>query len=276
MNFGVFMQEYFSQFTAQFVASIPNIITALLIFILSLYFARLLSNLLKRVLVRRKTDSGVTQLLAQTLQWTIIVFGAISALQRFFNVTAFLTGLGIIGFTIGFALQNVMQNFVSGIILLMQQPFKVGDEIKVLDFDGVVLQINLRTTEMRALDGRIIILPNADVISHAIVNYTRANRRRVDLPLVVAHSANPEKVRALLLDVLKDAPGYVVAPAPEISFKNFNDASVELVASFWVDTAVIKPEHSGDAALVLVKDAFAKKRIESPLPTQTVYVRSKE
>lgn len=270
------MQEYFSQFTAQFVASIPNIITALLIFILSLYFARLLSNLLKRVLVRRKTDSGVTQLLAQTLQWTIIVFGAISALQRFFNVTAFLTGLGIIGFTIGFALQNVMQNFVSGIILLMQQPFKVGDEIKVLDFDGVVLQINLRTTEMRALDGRIIILPNADVISHAIVNYTRANRRRVDLPLVVAHSANPEKVRALLLDVLKDAPGYVVAPAPEISFKNFNDASVELVASFWVDTAVIKPEHSGDAALVLVKDAFAKKRIESPLPTQTVYVRSKE
>lgn len=270
------MQEYLSQFAAQFAASIPNIVTALLIFILSLYFARLLSNVLKRVLLRRKTDSGVTQLLTQTLLWTIVVFGAITALQRFFNVTAFLTGLGIIGFTVGFALQNVMQNFVSGIILLMQQPFKVGDEINVLNFDGVVLQINLRTTELHALDGRIVILPNADVISHAIVNYTRANRRRVDLPLVVAHDSNLEKVRALLLSVLKDAPGYVIAPAPEINFKNFNDTSIGLTASFWVDTSVLKPEHAADAALILIKNEFEKKGIQSPLPAQTVYLKSEQ
>ncbi len=267
------MPEYFSNLAEGFVESIPNIVTALLIFFLSLYFARVLGNFLKRVLLRRNTDSGVTQLLSQSLQWTVIVFGAIAALQRFFNVTAFLTGLGIIGFTIGFALQNVMQNFVSGIILLMQQPFKVGDEIRVLDFDGVVLQINLRTTEMRALDGRIVILPNADVISHPIVNYTRAHRRRVDLPLAIAHNANPEKVRTLLLDVLKDTPGYVTAPVPEINFKKFNDASMELTASFWVDTAVIKPDHAADAALVLVRNAFGKSKIKSPLPAQTVYVR---
>ena len=270
------MQEYFSELAAQFVASIPNIVTALLIFILSLYFARLLSNFLKRVLVRRKTDSGVTQLLTQTLQWTIIVFGAITALQRFFNVTAFLTGLGIIGFTVGFALQNVMQNFVSGIILLMQQPFKVGEEIRVLDFDGVVLQINLRTTELHALDGRIVILPNADVISHAIVNYTRANRRRVDLPLTIASTSNPEKVRSLLLEVFKDTPGYVIAPAPEINFTSFNDTSIGLTASFWVDTAVLKPEYAADAALVLVKNAFEKERVASPLPAQTVFLKSEQ
>jgi small-conductance mechanosensitive channel len=270
------MKEYFFNFTQQVIASIPNILTAFVIFILSLYFARVLSNVLKRVLVRRKTVSGVTDLLADILRWTIITFGVITALQRFFNVTAFITGLGIIGFTVGFALQNVMQNFVSGIILLMQQPFKVGDEINVLSFDGVVLKIDLRTTEMRTLDGRIAILPNADVLSHVIVNYTRSNRRRVDFPLVVAYGTSPEQVRAVLQSVMLDVPGYVITPAPEITFTNFGNSSIELTASFWVNTSVIKVEFARDAALVKVKEAFERQNIKVPLPSQMFYFKAEK
>lgn len=271
------MPDYFSKLGDQFVAAIPNILTALAIFLLSLYFARLLSNLLRRVMKRRNADSGVTQLLTQSLQWTIIVFGVIAALQRFFNVTAFLTGLGIIGFTIGFALQNIMQNFVAGIILLIQQPFKVGEEINVLNFDGVVLQINLRTTEMQALDGRIVILPNADVISHAIVNYTRARRRRVDLPISLAYGANPEQVRALIQAEVQNVAGFVKAPAPEIVFTNFGNASIELTASFWVDTSVIpQPQFAKDDALVRVKQAFAKNNIELATPLQKIQMQEQE
>jgi small conductance mechanosensitive channel len=268
------MQEYLSTFAEQIVASIPNILTALLIFIVSLYFARVISNLLKRVLIRRNMTSGVTYLLSEILFWTIIVFGGITALQRFFNVTAFLAGLGILGFTVGFALQNVVQNFVSGFILLMQQPFKVGDDINVLGLDGVVLQINLRATEMQTLDGRIAILPNADVLSHVIVNYTRAHRRRVELPLTVAFGSSPEQVRAILFCVVKDVPGYVIAPAPEVTFNNFGNSSIELMASFWVDTSVIKIAAAKDIALINVKDAFEKQNIQFPLPAQTVYVKN--
>jgi small-conductance mechanosensitive channel len=269
------MPDYLSKLGEQFIASIPNILTALLIFFLSLYFARVLSNLLKRVLLRRNSDSGVTQLLTQTLQWTVVVFGVIAAMQRFFNVTAFLAGLGIIGFTVGFALQNIMQNFVSGVIILIQQPFKVSDEINVLGFDGVVLQINLRTTEMQTLDGRIVILPNADVISHAIVNYTRAHRRRVELPLSVAHSTNPERVRSILLEVVKDVPGYVTAPAPEIAFQHFGPA-IDLLAQFWVDTSITSITFAKDAALVRIKEAFAREDIELPIPAQAVYVKAEK
>lgn len=270
------MQEYFSAFAAKIIASFPNILTALVIFALSLYFARVLSNLLKRVLIKRNTISGVTYLLSDILRWTVVIFGVITALQRFFNVTAFITGLGIIGFTVGFALQNVMQNFVSGIILLMQQPFKVGDDINVLGFDGMVLKIDLRTTEMQTLDGRIAILPNADVLSHVIVNYTRANRRRVDLLLAVAYGASPEQVRAILLSVVKDVPGYAVAPAPEVTFSNFGNSSIELTASFWVNTAVVRIEVAKDAALIKVKEAFEKQNIKIPLPGQMFYVKSEK
>lgn len=111
------MQPYLDQFVTGFLSGIPNLITALLIFIFSLYLARILSNLLRRVLNRRKAPAGVTHILAQLALWTIIVVGTITSLQRFFDVTAFLTGLGILGFTVGFALQDVMKNFASGMLV---------------------------------------------------------------------------------------------------------------------------------------------------------------
>lgn len=260
------MQEYFSNLAEQIAGAVPNIITALLIFLASLYLAKWLSNLVKRVLLSRDTASGVTHLLADILRWTIIVFGTITALQRFFNVTAFLAGLGILGFTIGFALQSITQNFVSGIILLIQQPFKVGEEISVIGFDGIVLLINLRTTEIQTLDGRIAVLPNAEVISHPIVNYTRAHRRRVDLPMAVSHGKHPEKIRAALVDAMKEVPGYVAAPVPVVTFTNFGNSTIELLATFWVDTSLTTVHLAKDAALLGVKKTFAARKLSTPAP----------
>jgi len=264
------MQEYFSVLAEKIVASIPNVFTALIIFLISLYVAKWLGNLVKRVLLSRNTASGVTHLLADILRWTIIVFGTITALQRFFNVTAFLTGLGILGFTIGFALQSITQNFVSGIILLIQQPFTVGDEISVIGFEGGVLQIDLRTTEMQTLDGRIVILPNAEVLAHAIVNYTRAHRRRVDLPMSVSSAKDPEKIRTALLDAMKDVPGYVAAPAPLVAFNNYGVSSIELLASFWVDTSLTTIPLARDAALLGVKETFTARKLATPAPVAKV------
>ncbi|HKY52990.1 MAG TPA: mechanosensitive ion channel domain-containing protein, partial [Anaerolineales bacterium] len=182
------MQDFLNRFVANFLGGVPNLLTALAIFIISLYLARLISNLLRRVLRRQKAPEGVTHLLAELILWTIITLGAITAIQRFFNVTAFLAGLGIIGFTIGFALQDVMKNLVSGIILLIQQPFHVGEVIGAAGFDGTVQQIDLRTTQMETTDGRIVTLPNANILTGPIVNYTRARRLRVDLNLSLPHT----------------------------------------------------------------------------------------
>lgn len=269
---GDFMQDYLLKLADHLVAAVPNILTALFIFLLSLYLARLLGNLLRRVLLKRNTASSVTHLLADILGWTVIVFGAITALQRFFNVTAFLTGLGIIGFTVGFALQNVLQNFVSGIILLAQQPFHVGDEIQVLNFEGLVLQINIRTTEMQATDGRIVILPNAEVISHPIVNYTRANRRRVDLSLQVSAQTDPELVRSLILNEVREMPGFVHSPSPTVLFQNLEQDSIALQIFFWVDTSLISTSTAKDHALVRLKGLFKKNRIK--LSSRGLYLES--
>ena len=147
------MENYINIFVDNVIKGIPNLLTALGIFVVSIYLAGVFGKIIRRVLKVRAAPEGVIQLLAQLGYSLVIVFGVITALQRFFDVTAFLAGLGILGFTVGFALQDVMKNFAAGIILLIQQPFHVGETIGVTGYDGAVLEIDLRSTEMKTWDG---------------------------------------------------------------------------------------------------------------------------
>lgn len=265
------MQDFLSQFIENFVGGVPNLLTALAIFIVSIYLARLISNILRRVLNKRKAPEGVTHLLAELILWTIITLGAITAIQRFFNVTAFLAGLGIIGFTIGFALQDVMKNLVSGIILLIQQPFHVGEVIGAAGFDGTVHQIDLRTTEMETTDGRIVTLPNASILTNPIINYTRARRLRVDLSLGLPHTTDPNITRQLVLDAIQGVAGFVSEPTPVVVFNNLTSSAMEMTVNFWIDTAKSNVAKAKDAALLNVSSAFGKQGIEIPHPVQRIY-----
>ena len=268
------MENYWNQFIENFIRGIPNLLTALVIFIVSLYLARFLSNILRRVLHSRKAPEGVTHLLGQLTLWTVILIGMITALQRFFDVTAFLAGLGIVGFTIAFALQDVIKNFASGIILLLQQPFHVGESIELAGFEGTVLAIDLRTTEIRASDGRIVILPNASVLAGPIVNYTRASQRRVDLSLSLSHGTDPNTVRQIILDAIEEVPGYVRKPEPVIVFDNLTSSALVLTVNFWIDVSENNSAQAKDTVLLKVKSAFDRQGIEIPHPVQAVYSKS--
>src|SRR5512138_1074544 len=203
------MQQFLQPWLTQVVYAIPNVLTALVIFLASLYLARLLTGLLRGFLHRHGLVSHVIDLLARLLYWSILLVGVLMALQRFFDVTAFLAGLGIIGFTVGFALQDVMKNFAAGIILLLQQPFRVGEAISVAGFEGTILAIDLRATEMSTFDGRLVSIPNATILTNPIINYTRAARRRVDLPLELPPGADVEATRQIVLDAIRHTPGAV-------------------------------------------------------------------
>lgn len=265
------MQPYFEQFSESVLAALPNLLTAALIFFASIYLGKLLSRLLVNVLKARKADPEVTKLLGQITRWSIIVAGIITALQRFFDVTAFLAGLGIIGFTIGFALQNVMQNFAAGVILLIQQPFNVGDAIEVNGYGGTILSIDLRTSEMRTFDGLIVIIPNGDILSNPITNYTRAKLRRIELPVGVAYGTDPTKVRNVILEAVRDVPGFVSEPAPLVAFHTFGGSTLDMTVFFWFDTGLTTPFAAKDAAFELIKAALDKNGIEIPFPITTIY-----
>lgn len=264
------MPDQLSSLTDSTLAALPNILTAMLIFAASYYAGIWLSRLLNRVLQRQNAEPGVSHLLSQILKWSIISLGFITALQRFFNVTAFLTGLGIIGFTIGFALQNIMQNFVSGVILLVQQPFKVNDEVNLSGHEGVVQKIGLRTTEVRLRNGLLAFLPNADVLAQPIINISRANGFRVELPVSIPYETDTEEVRAAILDKVKNIPGCLETPAPQVLFHNFGTSSVDMNVQFWINNRTTDHHIAKDMALTKIKQTFESLGVDVPYPVQVM------
>ena len=268
------MQKFLEQWGAQVLYSIPNILTAIVIFAASLYLAGLAARVLRRVLERRRFVSHLTNLMTQVLYWSIVIIGLLTALERFFDVTAFLAGLGIIGFTVGFALQDIMKNFAAGIVLLLQQPFRVGEAISVATYEGTVLAVDLRATEMQTFDGRMVSIPNATVLTSPVINFTRASRRRVDVPLQVSPGADLEATRQIVLDAIRDAPGLVSEPAPSVVYEQIAGTSVALAGAFWVDVTRAAPGVAKEAVLLRIKDEFDKGNVSMPVPTSEVHLHS--
>jgi len=268
------MQTFYDDLAVQAADFLPNLLVALLILAGSIYLSRLLSGLLCKALNKKGADQEITRLICQITRWAILAAGIISALQRFFDVTAFLAGLGILGFTIGFAMQNIMQNFVAGVILLVQQPFKIGDVIKIDIYDGTVQAINLRATEVRTRKGLIVLIPNSDVLSNTITNYTRSTIRRIDFPVGIGYDSDPNTARQVILQAIHSIPEVLDDPAPSIIFSNFGDSSIDLTAYFWVDTGKLDYFDAIDRAFVNIKAALKENAIEIPFPIRTLLMPS--
>jgi small conductance mechanosensitive channel len=256
-----------------FLGFLPNLIVAILIFLTGLYFAGLLAKIIRTALVRRNTDKEITILIGQISRWMVIILGTVLALQQVgFNVTAFLTGLGILGFTVGFALQDISKNFVAGILLLLEQPFQIGDVIEVGDFSGTVGKVKIRATEIYTFDGQNVLIPNAEVFTSPIKNFNRYSKRRIDIKIGVAYDSNLDLVRETVLNVIQSIPGNLVEPAPRLIFDNFGESTLDFTVYFWVDLKIGDYMGSIDKAITGINKAFGQAGIEMPYPTCTVLV----
>jgi small conductance mechanosensitive channel len=249
---------------------LPRLGLAVIIFVISLYLSKLFSGMVRRGLGNREPSPAATKLVVDLTRWGILTLGTVMAVQQFVDVTAFLAGLGILGFTVGFALQDVMKNFASGVILLVQRPFRVGDAVEVGAYEGTVRAIDLRSTEIKTFDGRIAILPNADVLNQAIVNYTRSVQRRIEVVVGVAYGTDLRVARDAALDAIRAVPGYLEDPAPIVVFKEFGDSSIDLSVFLWFETAQASPLKARDAAIEEIKRAFDARQIDIPFPIRTV------
>lgn len=264
----------FQQLVADAVAFIPNLIISLLIFLFSLYMAGWIGRMLGRWLKSRDVDAELAKVIETVLRWGIYILGTTMALNQVgFNLTAFLTGLGILGFTVGFAIQDVSKNFIAGLLLLIEQPFDIGDAIEVKGFGGVVVDVDLRATEMRTFDGRIVQIPNSDVFTSPIINFSRAERRRLTLDVGIAYGSDLERVRAEALQAIAGVDGVLEDPAPQVVYNKLGGSSIDFTLYYWIDTANTDYFTAQDQGIVAVEKAFANAKIEIPFPTQVVIRR---
>jgi len=221
---------------------------------------------------RRNLDHELTVLFGRLAYWGVAILATVLALDQVnFNVVAFVAGLGIVGFTIGFALQDIAKNLVAGILLLLQQPFDIGELIEVNGYSGKVEDISLRATELRTFDGLLVYIPNADVYTSPLTNLSRAPRRRVELKVGVAYDTDLDTATEVVLAALAGVPGVILDdPAPQVVFKAFGDSAIELSAYYWFDTAATGYFIAQDSGVKAVTQAFRAAGIEIPFPIRTV------
>lgn len=191
-----------------------------------------------------------------------------------FNVTGFIAGLGIAGFTIGFALQDIARNFISGLILLYRQPFNLGDFIEVASHSGIVRQINIRDTEIETLDGDMVIIPNKSVFENPIVNMSALQFRRRTVMIGLGYEEDADRAMAIFLEAIRSVDGVVDDPAPMIQAVAMDDSVLTLSAFFWVDQKKggLLKVHSD--VLKAINTASIEHKINLPYPIQTVLMKN--
>lgn len=265
---------FFDGLVAQVGSQAPAVLLALIAFIAGVYVARLAKTLVQRGLQFRRADPELSLLLGRIVQWGVIIFALLFATQQIgVDVTAFLAGFGILGFTLGFALQDISKNFVSGILMLLQKPFALGDIIEVSGFNGKVLDITLRDTVLLTGDGLRVRIPNGDIFTKPIVNFSRLLRRRVEIKLGVAYKSDLDKVRQIALETIKTIPGVLDDPPIEIGFESFAEHAIRLHIWYWYDESKTSFHRAVDAGISGLKRAFDRAGIEIPVPYRELRLR---
>ncbi len=179
--------------------------------------------------------------------------------------------LGLGSVAIGFAFQDIFKNFLSGILILIQQPFQIEDQIIVGDYEGTVERIDIRTTKIRTYDGERILLPNSEVFTSAVRVRTAFPQRRTDLAVGVDYNTPLSKAKAILQRTIEQVDGVLDHPQSEIDLVGFGDSSIDLIVRYWTSPRQPQVRQVQTRAIMAIKEALDAADISIPYPIRTLY-----
>jgi potassium-dependent mechanosensitive channel len=256
--------------------SITDIVIALLIFLAIMALTRGVQRVMtERVFPQTNLDAGVRNSLSAGLGYVGIALAAtlaVSALGLDLANIALIAGALSVG--IGFGLQNIVNNFVSGLILLIERPIKVGDWIVVGGNEGHVKQINVRATEIETFQRASVIVPNSELLSTAVINWTHKDRYgRAEVSVGVAYGSDVDKVIEILHACLTGHPDILSWPEPSVLFQNFGDSSLDFDVRGYIDN-VSRRIHVQSELRIRINRALSEAGIEIPFPQRDVHIKN--
>jgi len=258
-----------------FILLLPNLAVAVAVLVGFWLLAKLARNLLHRLLRRVSHSEQVNRVLGQAVFLALVATGlfislGILGLQK--TVASLLAGAGIIGLALGFAFQDIAANFMAGIYLSIEHPFRAGHLIASKDIQGIVKRVHLRWTEIRTPQGQIILVPNKQIFENPITNFSATGQRRVDLKAGVSYGDDLEKVRRVAVQALEQMPSRRPDTEVELFFEDLSDSSINLVARFWIDFTSRQSDYlrAKSEAIERLKKAFDQNGITMPFPTRTL------
>jgi small conductance mechanosensitive channel len=212
-----------------------NVVVAVLIFAAFYLLWMVLHRAMKRVLGRGSVDQTTATFIQTALKYVLLVLGALQALRAVgIDTGALLASLGIAGLTIGFAARDSLSNLISGLLIFWDRPFVIGDLVEVSGSYGRVDRITLRSTRVVTVDGRMLAVPNSTIINTVVASYTNFPHLRLDVEIAVGLDEDIERVRKILLAIVREEDGYIEQPAPRVVVKQLNDYNVLLEMQAWI------------------------------------------
>jgi len=256
------------------IREIPAIITALLILILTNYVAKFVRKVSRKIGSKTIRNFSLRLLFSKVCYLATWFVGIIMA-----SVVAFpglrlgdiIATLGLGSVAIGFAFQDIFKNFLAGILILIEQPFQIEDQIIVGDYEGTIEQIDIRTTQIKTYQGEMILIPNSTIFTSAVQVRTAYSYRRTDLMVGVDYNTDLPKVIRILYQMIGSVDGVLKNPAHEIDIVNFGDSSIDLIVRYWSLPQQKQVRQTTTKVIVAIKKLFDQENISIPYPIRSVY-----
>jgi small-conductance mechanosensitive channel len=272
--FGIFTKPLFQ--LGQTWVSLATMVQFVVIVLLVVLVSRVVRRVLRRrVLARTKLDLGIQYAIARIVSYIVLVLGLLIGLETLgVNLSSLAVIAGALGVGIGFGLQNIVSNFVSGLILLTERPIQIGARVDVGGTMGDVIRIGARSTTIVTNDNITIIVPNSEFISGRVINWSIGDPKvRFRVPVGVSYSSDPHLVEKLLLEVADSNPHVLKSPAPSVRFVEFADSSLNFELRAWSVDMVNRPGALRSELNFAIWDKFKQHGIEIPFPQRDLHLK---
>lgn len=230
------VSDAFREFAERLVAKVPNLVTAVVVLLLTVLVARLVRRGIDTALRRTSTEAHVNLLVAKLGYFGVVVVGVVVTLSiAGVSISVLVGSLGLVTVAVGFALQDILSNFVAGIVLLLEHPFTKGDHIVTAEAAGVVEDIRVRATRLRTSDGQLVVVPNKLLFTEVLKNSSATTGRRLEVAVRVPHGQDLARIREALPDIAGEVDGVLAAPAPSVLTTDLATDALELRLLVWAD-----------------------------------------
>lgn len=263
------------------VITLGNVLYLVVLVLLLTWLSGLIRRLVVRAMMRRgRIDVGTAQAVGSIVRYALVLVGLLVIIQTAgINLTTLNVLAGAVGIGVGFGLQTIAANFISGLILLIGRPIKVGDRIEIGDVGsggvlGDVVEISARATTVLTNDNVAIIVPNSRFVEQPVVNWSHNDRRvRFGVPVQVAYGTDVRMVEQLLIEVAKADSNVLSTPAPAVRFLEFGDSGLKLELRAWSASLMDRKSLLISNLNFAIYDAFNARGVEIPFPQRVVHVR---
>lgn len=253
-----------------------NIVAAIAIVIIGMIVARIVSNTVNRLMLARKIDATVADFLSALVRYDIIAFTLIAALGRVGVQTASVIAvLGAAGLAVGLALQGSLSNLAAGVLLVMFRPFRAGEYVDLGGVAGTVLNVQIFSTTMRTVDGKIVVIPNGKIIAGNIINFSREPVRRNEFIIGVAYDSDIDLVKKILTDIIQSEDRILKDREMTVRLNELGASSINFVVRVWSNSSDLQSVYWD--VLERIKREFDANGISFPYPQMDVnFKRVKE